>query len=67
VAVTDGAGRIVGGGAVHVVRTDVSTAYRGLPNDTGFAAVTPASQTDAVLVLGFADGFYAMPVSVPAP
>ncbi|HST48114.1 hypothetical protein [Jatrophihabitans sp.] len=66
VAVLDGAGKVVGGGAVHVVRTDVSTAYRGLPNDTGFAAVTPASHTDAKLVLGFADGFYTLP-AVPVP
>jgi hypothetical protein len=65
VAVTDGTGRIIGGGAVHVVRTDVSAAYRGLPNDTGFAAVTPSSHTDARLVLGFADGFYTLP-AVPA-
>jgi hypothetical protein len=50
---------------VHVVRTDVSTAYRGLPNDTGFAAVTPASQAEANLVLGFADGFYALPAVLP--
>jgi hypothetical protein len=61
VAITDSTGKIVGGGAVHVVRTDVSTAYRGFPNDTGFAAVTPSSHADAKLVLGFADGFYTLP------
>jgi len=66
VAVTDAAGKVIGGGAVHVVRTDVAAAYRGLPNDTGFAAVTPSSHTDARLVLGFADGFYTLP-PVPVP
>ncbi|MDQ1745616.1 MAG: hypothetical protein QOE23_3955 [Pseudonocardiales bacterium] len=66
VAIIDGSGKIVGGGAVHVVRTDVSSAYPGFPNDTGFAAVTPSSHADAKLVLGFADGFYTLP-AVTAP
>ncbi|MBV9822366.1 MAG: hypothetical protein JO144_08990, partial [Actinobacteria bacterium] len=66
VVMVDAAGKIIGGGAVQVVRTDVSAAYRGLPNDTGFAAVTPSSHTDARLLLGFADGFYSLP-TVPAP
>ena len=67
VAIVDSAGKIVGGGAVHVVRTDVSTAYRGFPNDTGFAAVTPSKNADARLVLGFADGFYSLPAPSSTP
>lgn len=66
VAVTDGSGRIIGGGAAQVVRTDVSDANRGFPNNTGFIAVTPSSHTDARLVLGFSDGFYTLP-AVPTP
>lgn len=66
VVVIDAAGKIIGGGAVHVVRTDVAAAYPSLPPDVGFAAVTPSSHTDARLVLGFADGFYSLP-TVPAP
>jgi hypothetical protein len=67
VAIVDSAGKIVGGGAVHVVRTDVSTTYPGFPNDTGFAAVTPSSHADAKLVLGFADGFYTLPAPTSTP
>ncbi|MEO6501658.1 MAG: hypothetical protein ABIQ09_07080 [Jatrophihabitantaceae bacterium] len=66
VAVTDGGGKIIGGGAARVVRTDVSTANRGFPNDTGFIAVTPSANSDAKLVLGFSDGFYTLP-AVPNP
>lgn len=62
--IVDSAGKIIGGGAVHIVRIDVSNANRGLPNDTGFAAVTPAVHTDAKLVLGFADGFYTLPAAL---
>jgi hypothetical protein len=65
VALTDGSGKIIGGGAAQVVRTDVSTANRGFPNNTGFIAVTPSSNSDAKLVLGFSDGFYTLPGSLP--
>ncbi|HEV2887597.1 MAG TPA: hypothetical protein VGX49_11840 [Jatrophihabitans sp.] len=63
VAITDGTGKIIGGGAVHVIRTDVTAANRSFPNDTGFGAVTPSSHTDAKLVLGFPDGFYTLPAT----
>ncbi|HEY0167831.1 MAG TPA: hypothetical protein VGB75_12395 [Jatrophihabitans sp.] len=66
VVLTDSAGKIIGGGAVEVVRTDVSTANRGFPNNTGFTAVTPSSNSDAKLVLGFSDGFYTLP-TLPVP
>jgi hypothetical protein len=65
VLLTDSTGKIIGGGAVHILRTDVSTANRALPNDTGFGAVTPSSHTDAKLVLGFPDGFYTLPPTAP--
>ncbi|MEO7262471.1 MAG: hypothetical protein ABI047_14635 [Jatrophihabitantaceae bacterium] len=63
VVLTDSSGKIIGGGAIHIVRTDVSTANRGLPNDTGFGAVTPSKNSDARLVFGFADGFYTLPAT----
>jgi hypothetical protein len=66
VVLTDGGGRIIGGGAVQVVRTDVSTVNRGFPFNTGFGAVTPSSNSDARLLLGFPDGFYTLPAT-PAP
>jgi len=61
VVVVDSTGKIIGAGAVHVGRSDVTAANRGLPGDTGFAAVTSTSHSDAKLVLGFADGFYTLP------
>ena len=61
VIMVNSTGKIVGGGATRVVRTDVSSSKPTFPTDTGFGAVTPTSNSDAKLVLGFADGFYTLP------
>ena len=68
VALIDGTGKIIGGGAGQIVRTDVSSAYRGFPNNTGFGAVTPSSNSSPKLVLGFDDGLFTLPSNaIPQP
>lgn len=68
VAMIDSTGKIIGGGAGQMIRTDVPKLYPGYPDTTGFQAVTPSSESSAKLVLGFDDGFFTLPAkAVPTP
>ncbi|MDT0260351.1 hypothetical protein [Jatrophihabitans lederbergiae] len=63
VAIIDSTGKIVGGGAGLMLRTDVPMLYSTYPDDTGFQAVTPSSESTVTLVLGFDDGLFTLPAT----
>lgn len=63
VAIIDSTGKIVGGGAGKMIRTDVPKLFSTYPDNTGFQAVTPSSESNVRLVLGFDDGLFTLPAT----
>jgi hypothetical protein len=57
----DPSGKVVGGGTAKMPRPDVAAIATSYPGDAGYALVTPASNTNVELVLGFDDGFWKLP------
>jgi hypothetical protein len=57
----DPSGKVVGGGSAKMPRPDVAAIATSYPGDAGYALVTPANNTDVLLVLGFDDGFWKLP------
>ena len=59
----DPSGKVVGGGSAKMPRPDVAAIATSYPGDAGYALVTPASNTNVLMVLGFDDGFWKLPPS----
>jgi hypothetical protein len=57
----DSSGKVVGGGSAKMPRPDVAAIATSYPSDAGYALVTPASNTNVQLVVGFDDGFWKLP------
>jgi hypothetical protein len=57
----DPSGKVVGGGSAKMLRPDVAAIASSYPADSGYEVVTPASNTNVLLVVGFDDGFAKLP------
>lgn len=49
VLITDGSGKVVGGGVTHLTRTDVLMRYFGITPDVGFEAVGPIDKASRIV------------------
>ena len=49
--VVDGQGKVVGGAVSHLVRSEVTAKYWGLPPDVGFRAIGPVTDETRIVVV----------------